>query len=808
MDPEAEFGLVIPVNQKPYTLRNRVSYTRTYDYLLANPDGSPVTGLFDHSTTYSYDIHGNVDTLLQQYRSGIMGVHGDNRFKVLTYKYDLISGKVNQVHFQPGQPDQLYHRYEYDADNRLTDVYTTDHKLLIGDRDLEEHDAHYDYYQHGPLARTVLGHQQVQGLDYAYTLQGWLKGVNSMGLTASLDMGEDGSPSSLVARDAIGFQLNYFSGDYTAINTKNPFPGHSAFLPNGEYRPLYNGNISSMGVNIGRLNQPQLYNYKYDQLNRLTRMDTYRGFNTGANNWNGLTATEDYKERIRYDGNGNILGYLRNGTTVDGGALQMDSLTYHYFVDANGIKRNNRLRVVADGVGSTNYFVDLDNQVNRLANGADSNYVYDAIGNLIQDKTENITNIRWSVYGKILEIEKAAVNAVDVSKISYTYDAAGNRIGKRVQYQDKPDQYTWYSRDASGNVMAVYEYTGSNLTTDTLWLREQHLYGNSRIGIWNRKINMDQPVPEGASINLLGRVEDGTFERGKKFFELSNHLGNVLATVSDKKIGIAGSSGNVEYFQAEVVSASDYYPFGMLMPGRQVGMGLNIPGGEVTGTTEVNGYEVPVDLVLSSRTGVEPNEYVASNTIEISGEFESGETDEFSAYIADETYAGTGNQYTGGGMYGTAGLYRYGFNGKENDNEVKGTGNQQDYGFRIQDPRLGRFLSVDPLTKGYPMLTPYQFASGNPIAGVDEDGLEFRYYSLMYTPGADGKSHLGIDKKIKVLDQVIRTTVIITGIAHPELIVGGSKFGNTPIWGISDEWQPDFETKMSTIRLSPIVVSL
>jgi len=27
--------------------------------------------------------------------------------------------------------------------------------------------------------------------------------------------------------------------------------------------------------------------------------------------------------------------------------------------------------------------------------------------------------------------------------------------------------------------------------------------------------------------------------------------------------------------------------------------------------------------------------------------------------------------------------YRYGFNGKENDNEVKGEGNQQDYGLRI-----------------------------------------------------------------------------------------------------------------------------
>ena len=40
--------------------------------------------------------------------------------------------------------------------------------------------------------------------------------------------------------------------------------------------------------------------------------------------------------------------------------------------------------------------------------------------------------------------------------------------------------------------------------------------------------------------------------------------------------------------------------------------------------------------------------------------------------------------------------YRYGFNGKENDNEVKGNGNQQDYGMRIYDPRLGRFLSIDP----------------------------------------------------------------------------------------------------------------
>ena len=41
------------------------------------------------------------------------------------------------------------------------------------------------------------------------------------------------------------------------------------------------------------------------------------------------------------------------------------------------------------------------------------------------------------------------------------------------------------------------------------------------------------------------------------------------------------------------------------------------------------------------------------------------------------------------------GKYRFGFGGKEKDNEVKGEGKQQDYGMRIYDPRLGKFLSVD-----------------------------------------------------------------------------------------------------------------
>src|SRR5581483_9729254 len=44
---------------------------------------------------------------------------------------------------------------------------------------------------------------------------------------------------------------------------------------------------------------------------------------------------------------------------------------------------------------------------------------------------------------------------------------------------------------------------------------------------------------------------------------------------------------------------------------------------------------------------------------------------------------------------------------------------------RVYDPRVGRFLSIDPLTAKYPFLTPYQYASNRPIDGIDEDGLEW-----------------------------------------------------------------------------------
>jgi RHS repeat-associated protein len=78
--------------------------------------------------------------------------------------------------------------------------------------------------------------------------------------------------------------------------------------------------------------------------------------------------------------------------------------------------------------------------------------------------------------------------------------------------------------------------------------------------------------------------------------------------------------------------------------------------------------------------------------------------------------------------------YRYGYNGKEDDNEEKGTGNSVDYGQRSYDSRLGRFLSVDHIAGRFPMLSSYQYSSNSPIQNIDLDGMEgYQYYEYTIT---------------------------------------------------------------------------
>ncbi len=77
--------------------------------------------------------------------------------------------------------------------------------------------------------------------------------------------------------------------------------------------------------------------------------------------------------------------------------------------------------------------------------------------------------------------------------------------------------------------------------------------------------------------------------------------------------------------------------------------------------------------------------------------------------------------------------YRFGFNGKENDNEVKGDANSYNFDARMLDPRLGRWLSVDPKAGKYPSESPFVFVGNSPLIAIDPDGEE----KVVVTGGAD-----------------------------------------------------------------------
>jgi RHS repeat-associated protein len=83
--------------------------------------------------------------------------------------------------------------------------------------------------------------------------------------------------------------------------------------------------------------------------------------------------------------------------------------------------------------------------------------------------------------------------------------------------------------------------------------------------------------------------------------------------------------------------------------------------------------------------------------------------------------------------------HRFTFNGKEADNDVYGTGNAMDFGARIYDSRLGRWLSVDPVERKFPGISPFNFSFNNPVIFNDPDGKSGRLTVESNADGSGGK---------------------------------------------------------------------
>jgi RHS repeat-associated protein len=645
-------------------LRKRVATAAVYDTY------NGTNTAYTSATHYTYDIHGNVKEIIQETPALAMvddataGVY--QSYKQVRYTYDLVSGNVKEVWYQDGQADRYYHKYHYDADNRVTAVYTSN------DERHWDRDAKYFYYKHGPLARTEYGQNKVQGADNMYTLQGWIKGVNSNGLGATNDAGKDAgtTTNAWVGTDEYGYSLGYYNGDYASIATTNAIASIASSGLDAASFNLYNGNIRHMVTSIkyfGNTGFPgaiQAMAYKYDQLNRIRSSEQYTNYDGTSNAWSsGGSGNAAYKEGFTYDHNGNIIRQKRNGSAAN---TSMDDLHYYYYKTggttydpATGTPSDatNKLAYVSDAVTST-YTDDIDNQ-------AAPNYAYDEIGQLKSDVQEQIGTIAWTVYGKIKSVTRSGTSTKD--DLEFHYDAMGNRYVKIVKPRSggTPSTqdnwtYTYYVRDAQGNVLATYERTmrkSGSQYTDLVKLKEQDIYGSSRVGVKNNDLVLTSVLNNFVSysgVYLVGSYVSQTTPSlsatamkhtvNMKVYELNNHLGNVLVTVSDAR-QILNTSTAVTGFAAIVKSATDYSAFGAPMAGR---------------------------------------------------------------------------------VY-TSSSYRYGFNGKEKQDEMHGnSGDEYDFGARIYDTRIARWASVDPHSEKYPCFSPYIFAGDFPIWAHDPDGKDIK----------------------------------------------------------------------------------
>jgi len=271
-----------------------------------------------------------------------------------------------------------------------------------------------------------------------------------------------------------------------------------------------------------------------------------------SNTWNNSQATSDYFTQIRYDKNGNIPNLLRNG--YENAQLEMDDMIYQYGVI--GGQASDRLERVIDQAPNFSGYEDIKDG---------SDYKYNKIGELIIDDGEGM-NLQWRLADhKLKSIERLDQNSPNVE---FIYNPLGVRVAKilkprsgGVKLGQKEWKVTYYTYDANGQLMATYD---SELYKDAkrTILDEQYIYGSKRVGVLkaNQIVYDDKPIEVSTSPkkeNILG----------KKRYELTNHLGNVLARITDRKI----YNPTEQVYEPVITMKADYYAFGMLQPNRYEG---------------------------------------------------------------------------------------------------------------------------------------------------------------------------------------------------------------------------------------------
>jgi RHS repeat-associated protein len=393
-------------NASPYYAQ---SITASYQ-TLGMPTGSKTKVLGTASqylyTVSFYDEKGRV------IQTQATNITGGKDISTTQYSWDGKALRNFTEHQKAGTLPQNYtslSKMEYDHAGRLL----TTKKTFNGGT--EKTTATHTYDELGQLKTKTLDNN-LETLNFDYNIRGWMLGVNRNYLTVVAQGGTS----------RFGFELAY---DKLTSNTTQNFTAAQ-----------YNGNIAGMAWKSDGDDVRRIYNFVYDNANRLMKAD-YKQQNPEDNLWNN--ARMNYSMQMgdgsnaynAYDHNGNIRSMLQYGWKLGVAAtVPIDNLTYNYTANSNKL-----LNVIdANNVPTTKLGDFRTSSLHVASKTATTiDYTYDGNGNLLKDLNKDIglaaTNgIVYNYLNLPQTITVYKAGSLVKGTIAYTYDAAGNKLKKVV----------------------------------------------------------------------------------------------------------------------------------------------------------------------------------------------------------------------------------------------------------------------------------------------------------------------------------------------------------------------------------------
>lgn len=457
------------------------------------------TNKINYYTSYSYDNEGRVEWIVQN----IPGLGS----KTIDYVYDANGLLLQTIYQKNVQTERFEHINKYDNIGRLKTALSRDMNGRV-----KQHEK-YSYDLNGSLKRKEIA-GNLQGIDYVYTTQGWLKGINHHEQNTTKDPGQDnksGSTNAGFLPDVFGMSFDYYTGDYTNSTIAYTAPGSMTNYGLGSLNSslngnLYNGTIRSAtwqtkgDLVAGNVTE---YAYTYDAKYQLIGA-AYGNRNITTNNF--APASFLYDLYAQYDLNGN----LTQKTQQKGSGNPSDTYTYLYAKPAIPAqpKTTNKLYVVANA-----------------ATGGVLNYDYNVIGQMTKQTNADgsIMNVTYNAAGLVTEV-RDNTNAL---KVSYQYNERGQRVKK---ISAALNQTTYYVLDAVGHELGIYTQTGASIPV----LTDIPVYGSGRSGV----------------VYKNGTILTYTYE-------IKDNLSNLRATIARNR--------NVNN-TINLLSWSDYLPYGEVNP--------------------------------------------------------------------------------------------------------------------------------------------------------------------------------------------------------------------------------------------------